>query len=472
MGLIKIGKRDVAWSTAATAFNLGSGFILLPVLMFYLSSDLLALWYIFLSLGSIVNLLDFGLNPSFARNVTNAWCGAREILKFGVTNDTMAETNYDLLRRVVKASRVVYAILAIVATLALITFGTAYLVMIADVSSHESFIVAWFMFCLAICLNIYYGYYAVFLRGIGEVGSYSRICILSKLVQLGGSLVLLYFGLGLAAVSIGYLASGLSLRFLSKKRFQARVGSANDKGGSVRVSLRETKDMLCIVWPNAWRDGLVSLSEYLATQASTIVCSVFMPLEFTGLYAITLQLANAVCSLSGVVAVSLRPQLQSAYLAGDRSQCAKIVAISIGSLVVVFLLGIVGIPLVIMPLLELVNPCYDFQVPLFLLMAAYLCVYSRIKQYAAFISLTNDIPYCASMAITSIAGVLLSIALMMFFDGSPYALVSAQLCSQICYNFWRWPRYAQKKFGITQKEILEEVGAFVSDKACPKHRCG
>ena len=129
---IVVTKKDVAWSYAATAINSGIGFILLPILMFFLDSDILALWYIFLSLGAIVNLLDFGLTPSFSRNMTNAWSGAKEILAFGTSKDVSDEPNYDLMAKVMGASKVLYFGLAALSTLALLTAGTVYILYVSS----------------------------------------------------------------------------------------------------------------------------------------------------------------------------------------------------------------------------------------------------------------------------------------------------------------------------------------------------
>lgn len=64
------------------------------------------------------------------------------------------------------------------------------------------------------------------------------------------------------------------------------------------IPIEEIKEMFWTVWHNAWREGIVSLANYLANQATTIICSLYMPLTQTGSYSLAVRLGMAVAQVS------------------------------------------------------------------------------------------------------------------------------------------------------------------------------
>lgn len=73
--IVNAGKKDVVWNYLGILFNLGSNVIFLPVMIHYVSPDMVGLCYIFASIGSIVQLFDMGFNPTISHCVTYAWKG-------------------------------------------------------------------------------------------------------------------------------------------------------------------------------------------------------------------------------------------------------------------------------------------------------------------------------------------------------------------------------------------------------------
>ena len=67
---IKVSKSDVVWSYVAQFFNIGAGFITLPLILHMLSTEEIAMNYLMLTIGSMVALIDFGFAPQFGRNVS------------------------------------------------------------------------------------------------------------------------------------------------------------------------------------------------------------------------------------------------------------------------------------------------------------------------------------------------------------------------------------------------------------------
>ncbi|MDR0686148.1 MAG: hypothetical protein LBF79_01620, partial [Dysgonamonadaceae bacterium] len=80
---INIGRKDVLWNYAATFLQLGVGVIMLPFILRVFPQETVDVWTIFTTIMTLTNLLDFGYNPSFARNVSYVVSGVKELKTTG-----------------------------------------------------------------------------------------------------------------------------------------------------------------------------------------------------------------------------------------------------------------------------------------------------------------------------------------------------------------------------------------------------
>ena len=81
---MQIGRKAVAWNFAATSLRIASGVIVLPLVLRLLPSQEVGLWNIFLTIGSLATLLDFGFANAFSRNVTYIFSGVKELNQKGM----------------------------------------------------------------------------------------------------------------------------------------------------------------------------------------------------------------------------------------------------------------------------------------------------------------------------------------------------------------------------------------------------
>ena len=155
---------------------------------------------------------------------------------------------------------------------------------------------------LHIFLNLYYGYYASFLRGVGNVAQANKNTVYARVIQLFLMIVLLVSGFDLLGVCIAYLAYGTVFRLLGKKYFYQYKNIGYELSRlKKKIPRGEIWEMVGIVWHNAWRDGLISFSNYFCIQASTIICSFYLSLAETGAYSIGVQLATAIAVIAGTM---------------------------------------------------------------------------------------------------------------------------------------------------------------------------
>jgi O-antigen/teichoic acid export membrane protein len=453
---IKITKKDIIWNYLGIFMAMGSNFFILPFMMYFLNGDSLGLWYIFLSIGGIVTLFDFGFNPTIARNVAYSWSGAIQLRKTDVVFSNNQEPNIGLLKKVISTCKKIYLFIAILALIILLTIGTFYILHIAKGISGNNHIIAWIIYSFAVFLNLYYGYYATFLRGVGAISKVNIANIISRSVQIVISIALLYFGFELIAVSLAYLGNGILFRMVSKSSFYKyeNIGQRL-KNENINVSLNDIKETFNVVWHNAWRDGLVSLSSYLANQASILICSMYLSLTETGVYSISMQLITAIASISGALYNAFQPSLQAAHINKNINKSKTLMSTAMTLYHFVFWISVIVLVIVGIPILSLIKSDVEFNIPILLAIALYIFLLQHHSYYASFISNTNNVPYVRSFILSSFGGTSCAILFIQTTNLGILGLVFAQIFVQGVYNNWTWPNRVWKSLDMQYVDVFK-----------------
>ena len=167
---IKITKKDVIWSYIANFFKIGSGFLVLPLVLHMLSTEEIAMNYIMLTIGSMVALLDFGFAPQLSRNLTYVFSGVESICKEGLNTAKTSEVNYHLLKSVLQSAKRIYRSISLLALFILLTAGTCYIYHFTEgFTNVDNSIAIWILYSISVYFNIYFLYFDAFLNGRGYV---------------------------------------------------------------------------------------------------------------------------------------------------------------------------------------------------------------------------------------------------------------------------------------------------------------
>lgn len=458
---IKATKSDIAWGYAGTVLSMTANLLILPFLTTFLSGDYLGLWYVFVSLGALSALFDFGFTPTIARNVAFAWSGAARLQKEGVFSRTATKVdssvNFLLLNSLQKTCKLLYLVISLVTFALLLGAGTPYILSISSNLDALTVLSAWMVYVLALFLNLYYGYFATLLRGVGAVKRYNQILVLSRVTQVVLSILLLLMGFGIIAPTLAYLFYGFLLRICSKRAFFQYEGIGfRLKQLNEKVSLKDAFGLFKTIWYNAWRDGLVSLSNYLSGQATVVVASVFLTLSETGIYSISIQLITAVSTIAAVYFSSSQPAMQSSYICGNLRRLKKqlsdsLVFFLLGYITMLFLLLLVGVPV-----LHLFGEGERISISVLLCLGVYYCLFKHQQLCASFIAGTNKIPYVAPFVVGGMLGVALSSILCGVFNMGVWGLIFGQAVPQLLYNCWKWPVAACEIVGTTWFSCIKE----------------
>lgn len=451
---INLTSGDIIWSYIGTILSMGANLIMLPFLMYYLDGDMLGLWYLFASIGAVAMLFDFGFAVTFARNITYCWSGAERLKAEDVAFVEGREPDYALMKNVLAVCRTIYGILAGGALLLLVTVGTAYIAFVSRAVPGYYHMIAWLVYALAASLNLYYGYYASFLRGVGAVKQANVNTIIARAAQIVLTVSLLWLGLGLLGAVTAYLAYGVLFRVLGKRAFYRYQGIGENlaavEGKPDRAEMRK---LLGIVWHNAWRDGAISVCNFFCNQASTVICSLYLSLAETGAYSIGVQIASALAQIAGTLYNAYQPEIQSAYINSDRDALRRVMSLVVMSFVYLFLLGVAAFSAIGLPLLRIVKPSAVLPLPVLLGLCAYQFILKFRNCYTSYFSCTNRILYLNGFLVAAVLCVALSFAAIGPLRLGLWGLIAAQIVSQAVYNLWKWPMKAHGELNFSLWEM-------------------
>lgn len=462
---IETTRKDIIWNYIGVLVSFGYGIVMMPFSVYFLDSDTLGLWYVFQSIGAIAVLLDFGFSPTFGRNINYCWSGATQLKKEGAVFSENSEPDFRLMKKVLKTCKFIYGIISAAALVLLLTAGSGYVLYVTDFENAKVFLTAWVIYAAAVFMNIYFGYCGSFLRGVGAVAENNKAVVTGRVIQIVLTIVLLACGFGIIGCSVAYLSYGVTFRSLANRKFYKykNIGKRLDEVKE-KVEKAQIKEMFSVIWHNAWRDGLVSLSSYLLSQASTIICSLFLTLAQTGVYSLTMQVASVISNVASALYSTQTPVMQSAYVTKDEAKMKRAFSVSVVSYIVIFIVGIIGFSTVGIPLLRIIKPDEPVTVALALGVGLSQFVIHFRNCYTSYFSCTNRLPYVRSLVFSSVFSVALSALLMGAFDLGLIGLIASQIISQAIYNLWVWPVKVHREMKLSFGGMFKECVSLIKSK--------
>lgn len=455
---IDVGRKDVVWSYIGTFMSLISNIAILPFIIYFLNEDMLGLWYIFTSIGAIATLFDFGFGVTFARNITYCWSGVSSLKRENVVFSDSQEVDYQLMKNVLMACRLIYLVIAVTALVLLLTAGTGYILFVAHELDSRSYLVAWIIYAIATFLNLYYGYYASFLRGVGAVEQANKNTVIARAIQIVSTMIFLFCGMGLTGACIAYLLYGTAFRILGKYKFyQYKDIGRHLNEININVGKEEIKTLFFTVWHNAWREGVITICNYLSNQASTLICSMFFTLSETGIYSLGVQIASAISTVASALYSAYQPTLQAAYVRQDKDKMRNTMSMVVVTYILMFAFGLAGTLLIGLPILRLIKPETIVSVPILLGLSLYQFILKFRNCYTSYFSCTNRIWYVRSFAISAIICILLSLLFTGCFRWGMWGMIFAQIISQAIYNMWAWALKAHIELQLSYFQMFKYV---------------
>lgn len=439
-GAITTTKKDIIWNYIAIFFNMGTGVIVLPLILHFLSAEEIGLNYLMLTISSMVALIDFGFSPQIGRNITYALSGAKRVEKEGLHDEANAEPNYRLLSTVIHAAKFIYRRLSIVVLVLMLTLGTYYIHHVThgfqDVNNS---LLIWIVFCISNYFNIYFIYYRSLLTGSGKIYESSVSIILSKLTYIITCSVLVFCGFGLISVVVANMLAPLVLFAYSHIKFytpQMKAQLPSD------IKKEETSEAISGIWYNAKKLGINSLGSFAILKLNLFLVGLFLPLSVVGSFGILTQVVPTLSGVATALFYSYQPQIASLQVVHDKVEITRKLSITVVVFWLIMIFGGAALVLLLPWGLQLIGS--NAEVPPMLISILYLIVMTLEGNHTIFstvIVTANKVPFVkAGLLSGALIGILMYFSLR-FTSLGLLGVVLAQGLVQLAYNNWRWPKY-------------------------------
>ena len=443
-----IGKKDIIWSYVATIFRVGAGIILWPFILSQMSAETVGIWNVMITIMGFVALLDFGFQPSFARNISYIFSGVTKLQKVGIqTAVSDGNINFSLLKGTLNAMRKFYRWMALGVFVILGIAGTAYFYYILQKYSGDrtDAMIAWILLIAINSYNVYTFYYNALLLGKGYIRRERQIMILSQCVYLSLAIVLIYAGYGLTAIVSSQAVSIILQRILSYRVFFTK----ELKQQLLHTEADETKDILRAISPNAVKVGLTQLGGFCVTKSALLIGSAFLTLEETACYGITLHIIDILARCSTVYYQSITPKIAQSRANKDVIKLKYYFVCSIGILVATFLLGGAAIAFLGNWGLNMIGSETKFlpTIMLCVMLLVYL-LETNHSIAAGFISADNRIPFFIPSLLSGLGTVVLLWLFLSIFKWGVWGMILSQGIAQLVYQNWKWPSMVIKELNI------------------------
>lgn len=443
---MKTEGKSIYWNYGGIVISLVANFCALPFLIYFCSDDYIGLWYLFLSIGGIAKILDSGFSPVITRFFVYIFSGAKDIYSLGIFNDAKNDTSkrsnettdIKLLADFLVAVKFIYLVVGVI-LFTVILLATLYLYyFVCDKYELNDWLLGWCLYAFSIVINVIYSYYTSIIKGKMLIIEYNKVIIAASFCQIVFCLVFLISGFELLSLGISNLVYVFVLRFGMNYYIKSKTII------KLKIKFTEYRDIFTVVakvWPNSWREFLISVGTYFNTQASVIICSMLIPLDKLPSYTIIVQFLTGIGILTWGAYSALQPMIQRAVYQKNKLEETRLLRVVLLSAFAIFGLSVIILYFVMLPILRIFNDSISISDTNYILLIAYYFVLNFQSFFASFISNYNITPYYKSFVLFSSLSLFLSFILSNIFDDKITAIVIGQIIAQVSFNFWYWPLY-------------------------------
>ena len=460
---MQIGRKDVIWNFAATFMRVASGIIVLPLVLRMLPRQEYGLWTIYVTIGGLATLLDFGFANSFTRNVTYIFSGVKELKKEGYTPVNVDDNSidYGLLKSVIAAMRRYYGILAIVFLGVFTIVSPFYLTnILKEYGGNKSEIwVSWFAYGVLVAYQLYTYYYSSILSGRGKVKRVQQIIIIGQVSRIGTAVIFLLLGYGIISLVIAQFVSDIVNRTLCYYSFYDKELKVNlHTSANIKVG-----EVMKLMTPNALKIGLTTMGGLLNSKLIILIAPLYLTLDQIASYGTTKQMLDLIISLGLLWFGTYYPKITLHRVNEDIEQIKRMYLKAKFSMVMIFLICGAGLIFMGPGLLALIHSKTQllpgFMTFIFLIVA----FLETNHGLAAQMLLTkNEVPFAKASIISGLASVALLYVSLKFTTIGIWGMILAPGIAQIVYQNWKWPLMVIKDLDIKFKDYF--ISAFATIK--------
>jgi len=387
------------------SFAARSGGLLLvtPLILRNFSPAQTSLWFLFLTIASLIMMADFGFGPSFVRAISYAR-GGRRTLESGA--DLLEGPNQPLLGSIYRALLKSYTRLSLIGGVLGAGLGTwAVMKPVSELADAREGWAAWGIVLVASIGIFRNNAYSNWLQGLNLV---ARVRRAEAILALGTTLLTATvvfathnFLWTILAAQVGTLLSSLMIRHIGRTAVPiAEVTSSEAE-----------KSVMAFIWPAAWRSGVGVLMSSAIIQASGVIYAQMAPPSQVAPYLLAMRILQMIIQISMAPFYSKIPHFAALYAADRRPELIRDVQKGMARAHWVYVAGILGVALTVQPLLHLIGSKVSFvSTTLWLFMGLAFFIERMGAMHLQFYSLSNHILW---HTVTAVSGTIYLLALLL-----------------------------------------------------------
>lgn len=435
----QVTQKDIIWGYLSQFLNIGSGIIIIPVAIKYLTAEDMGLWYLFIAIAGLAQLLEFGLQPTISRMTSYIYSGAKELRAEGLP-DKGDLLNPQLLFDLIYAAKKMYRYVSIGAALILIIIGTLYLKTFDEFQSEQFW--AWLIFSMSSIINFYFTYFNGLMTGRGDQKELYRVTAISKLIMLLLAVPLLMNQIGLLSMAISTFVSMIVARVLLYRAFYTSSREEIQKIKNITIiSFNYTKTL----WLSAWKLGTTSLGSFLILRANMFIASSFLGLKVAASYGLTVQVISILSTVSAMIFSLNLPKLNALQSIGDKVGLKSLFKRSLIITHLLYFIGAICLIFIGIPLITLISS--NTQLVGFSTLLLMLVMYQLELNHSmcsTYLTTLNKVPFMYAALFSGGVIVFSGLMLSNFTAIGILGLVLSQFLIQLMFNNWYWPMVAYR----------------------------
>jgi len=452
---MQIGRRDIYWNYAATFLKIASAVLLLPFILRMMPTEMVGIWSVFMTITTFSALLDFGFNPSFARNVTYVFSGVKKLKSIGYETVTKEnpEIDYGLLKGLISAMRWFYLRIAFVLFILLSTLGTYYIHNLLGKynGNQQEVYIAWSLLCIINTYNLFTLYYDSLLQGKGLIKVSKQIIILGNIIYLIIATILILAGKGLISIVSAQASSVIVVRWLSYRTFFTE--DINQK--LENVIPRSKNEVLKAIYPNAMKIGLTAFGGFMIQKSALVIGSLYLSLKEIASYGITMQLISVIGSLAGIYIGTFQPKISQLRITENKSAIKELYIKGQIVLVLTFILGGAILLLIGEWGINYIGSQTKLIPFTILVIALFVSFLETNLGVAGSILITkNEVPFFKASLISGLSIIILLLLGFKFTNLGLYCLVLVPLIVDLSFQAWKWPYEVIRELEINFQDYI------------------
>jgi O-antigen/teichoic acid export membrane protein len=452
---MNINRKDIIWAYAAQFFQIASGILVLPLILRKLNTNEIAMNYIMLNFGFLVDIFNFGFSDQFSRYFSYVFSGAQELKKEGVVitgeNDTI---NFYLLQTLINTARVIYRVISLLGLLVMLIPGTLYINRVTQGFSlvSNSFVI-WLVYSVSVFLNLYYTYLNSLLIGKGAIKESRKATVYSRMFYLCMAYFLLLFGFGLLAIVIANLLAPFLQRFLAMKYFYTEKIKNNLP--KCKIPRHEIKKYFKILWYNAKKLGVITIGWFIVNRVGMVITPLFLSFEEVASYGLMIQIVNIIVTVSITMFTIYTPKFAEYRVTDKKEVLFQDFSLTMGFFYILFFIFAMALVVFGQHILLIIKS--NAILPGTVVLVVYLIISLLEKNHSLFTSMivtNNVVPFVKSSLFADVFIIGGTVIIMKYSNLGILGVILVPGIVQLCYANWKWPYVVCKEFGISFYNFL------------------